>query len=166
MPDETGGNQAAAGGSISDLEVADWARIARPGLGDGSPVLAFRAVRLGALGSMAGAGLSGAVYLAGRKWARRRTFAGLPDIFRTMAELRLGIPHLIGPTPDPLEIELAETLSAAGVPNVGEPLCHLEAGFLAGALGGLTGQKILVRETGCWGLGQQTCRFIARIERR
>ncbi len=166
MPDEIGKDQAAAGGSISDLEVADWARIARPGLGEGSPVLAFRAVRLGALGSMAGAGLSGAVYLAGRKWARSLHFGSVPDIFRAMTELQLGIPHLIGQTPDQMEIEIAETLSAAGVPNVGEPLCHLEAGFLAGALGGLTGQKILVREIGCWGLGGQTCRFIARIERR
>jgi predicted hydrocarbon binding protein len=93
-------------------------------------------------------------------------FKSLPDVFRIMAELRLGLPHLIGQTPDQMEIEIAETLSAAGVPNVGEPLCHLEAGFLAGALGGLTGHKILVRETGCWGLGQQTCRFMARIERR
>lgn len=165
MPDENGGNPAPPGG-ISGLGVADWARIARPSLGTESPVLAFRAVRLGALGSMAGAGLSGAVYLAGRKWARSLPFGTLPDIFRTMTELRLGLPHLIGQTPDQMEIEIAETLSAAGIPNVGEPLCHLEAGFLAGALGGLTGQKILVREIGCWGLGQQTCRFIARIERR
>jgi predicted hydrocarbon binding protein len=165
MPDENEGDRAAPGG-ISGLAVADWARIERPSLGDAAPVLAFRAVRLGALGSVAGGGLSGAVYLAGRKWARGLTFATLPDIFRTMTELRLGIPHLIGQTPDQMEIEIAETLSAAGLPNVGEALCHLEAGFLAGALGGLTGQKILVRETGCWGLGQQTCRFIARIERR
>jgi predicted hydrocarbon binding protein len=165
MPDDNEGDKVAPGG-ISGHAVADWAGMARPTLGDAAPVLAFRAVRLGALGSVAGAGLSGAVYLAGRKWARSRTFAGLPDVFRTMAELRLGIPHLIGQTPDQMEIEIAETLSAAGLPNVGEPLCHLEAGFLAGALGVLTGQKILVRETGCWGLGQQTCRFIARIERR
>jgi predicted hydrocarbon binding protein len=123
-------------------------------------------VRLGALGSMAGAGLSGAVYLAGRNWARNLTFASLNDIFRVMTEQRLGLPHLIGQTPEQMEIEVAETLSAAGVPDVGEPLCHLEAGFLAGALGKLTGQKILVREIGCWGQGHQTCRFIARIERR
>jgi predicted hydrocarbon binding protein len=165
MPDENNGDKPTPGG-ISGLQVADWARIERPSLGAVSPVVAFRAVRLGALGSMAGAGLSGAVYLAGRRWARSLQFATLPDIFRTMTELQLGIPHLIGQTPDQMEIEIAETLSAAGLPNVGEALCHLEAGFLAGALGGLTGHKILVRETGCWGLGQQTCRFMARIERR
>jgi predicted hydrocarbon binding protein len=165
MTDEQEGEKA-AGPGIDALSVADWARLARPTLGDTSPVLAFRAVRLGALGSMAGAGLSGAVYLAGRNWARALPFASVPAIFQTMTELRLGLPRLIGQTPDQMEIEIAETLSAAGVPNVGEPLCHLEAGFLAGALGKLTGQKIRVRETGCWGLGQQTCRFVARIERR
>lgn len=154
------------GSSIGDLKAADWASIARPTLSDVGPVLAFRAVRLGALGSMAGAGLSGAVYLAGRNWARTLTFASVADIFRAMTELRLGLPRLIAQTPDQMEIEISETLSAAGVPNVGEPLCHLEAGFLAGALGGLTGRKILVREVGCWGLGHQTCRFVARIERR
>jgi predicted hydrocarbon binding protein len=154
------------GPGIGDLKAADWGAIARPTLGDVAPVPAFRAVRLGALGSMAGAGLSGAVYLAGRKWARSLTFASLNDIFRTMTELRLGLPRLIAQTPDQMEIEVSETLSAAGVPNVGEPLCHLEAGFLAGALGELTGRKILVRETGCWGLGHRTCRFVARVERR
>ena len=159
-------DEKASGAGIGDLKAADWASITRPTLSNLGPVLAFRAVRLGALGSMAGAGLSGAVYLAGRNWARALTFASLSDIFRAMTELRLGLPRLTAQTPDQMEIEISETLSAAGVPNVGEPLCHLEAGFLAGALGGLTGRKILVRETGCWGLGHQTCRFVARIERR
>ena len=148
------------------LTASDWAQLARPTLGGGGPLLAFRAVRLGALGSMAGAGLSGAVYLAGRNWARSQTFASLPHIFGAMADLRLGLPRLIGQTPDQMEIEIAETLSAAGLRAVGEPLCHLEAGFLAGALGLLTGQKIRVREVDCWGLGHPTCRFLARIEPR
>ena len=159
-------DEKSAGAGISDLKASDWASITRPTLGDVGPVLAFRAVRLGALGSMAGAGLSGAVYLAGRNWARTLTFASVADIFRAMTELRLGLPRLTAQTPDQMDIEISETLSAAGVPNVGEPLCHLEAGFLAGALGGLTGRKILVRETGCWGLGDPACRFVARIERR
>ena len=57
---------------------------------------------------------------------------------------------------------------APGAMGVGWIVISLGAGvgFLAGALGGMTGQKIRVREVGCWGLGHQTCRFIARIEPR
>lgn len=154
-------NAGIAGLSMSDITAAN-----RPTLGTVSPLAAFRAIRLGALGSMAGSGLNGAVYLAGRRWAQSLTFAAPADLFRMMAELRLGLPKLLNQTPDTMEIELAESLSGAGLPPIGEPLCHFEAGFLAGALMNLTGKRVQVRETQCWGTGQQTCTFVAKLESR
>jgi predicted hydrocarbon binding protein len=146
--------------------MADITGVMRPTLGALSPVAAFRAIRLGALGTVAGSGLNGAVYLAGRRWAQSLTFASPADLFRTMAELRLGVPRLISQTADTIEIELSESLSASGVPAVGEPLCQFEAGFLAGALGNLTSKRVQVRETACWGTGHQTCTFVAKLEPR
>jgi len=153
-------------GGIADLTMPQITSVARPTLGALSPVAAFRAIRLGALGTVAGSGLHGAVYLAGRRWAQSLTFASPADLFRTMAELRLGIPRLVQQTGDTIEIELAESLSGAGLPAVGEPLCHFEAGFLAGGLAGLTARRVQVRETACWGTGHQSCIFVAKLEPR
>ncbi|MDQ2809630.1 MAG: hypothetical protein M3Z04_22375 [Chloroflexota bacterium] len=134
-------------GSIGDLPMAMLTAADRPTLGAPAPVAAFRAIRLGAMGGMAGSGLNGAVYLAGRRWAAGLTFASPADLFRTMTELR-------------------ESLSGSGLPAVGEPLCHFEAGFLAGALAGLTHRRVQVRETACWGTGAQQCLFVAKLEPR
>lgn len=151
---------------IAGLAPVQIATVTRPTLGPEAAVAAFRAVRLGALGSMAGAGLNGAVYLAGRRWAQSLAFASPGDVFRTMVDLRLGLPRLVQQSSDTIEIALAESLSGAGVPPVGETLCHFEAGFLAGALSNLTGQRVQVRETACWGTGQQSCLFVAKLEPR
>lgn len=162
MPDPHTGHE----GGIADLSMADITAVDRPTLGPAAAVAAFRAIRLGALGTVAGSGLNGAVYLAGRRWAQSLTFSTPADLFRTLAELRLGVPRVLSQSADTIEIELAETLSAAGLPAVGEPLCHFEAGFLAGALATLTGKRVQVRETACWGTGGQRCVFVAKLEPR
>src|SRR5215216_5713283 len=105
MSDERPGDKA-TGPGMGDLRVADWGSSARPTLGDVAPVLAFSALRLGAVGTIADAGLSGEVYLAGRNWACSLTFGSLVDTLRSMTELRLGLPRLIGQTPDQMEIEI------------------------------------------------------------
>lgn len=151
---------------IGDLPMATITRADRPTLGALAPVAAFRAIRLGAMGGVAGSGLNGAVYLAGRRWAAGLTFASPADLFRTMTELRLGLPRLVSQSADQLEIELGESLSGSGLPAVGEPLCYFEAGFLAGALAGLTQRRVQVRETACWGTGAQQCLFVAKLDPR
>src|SRR4051812_22207803 len=91
--------------SIADLDMPTLTAAQRPQLGALSPVAAFRAIRLGALGSMAGSGLNGAVYLAGRRWAQSLPFSTPPDLLRTMTELRLGIPRVVSQSADTIEIE-------------------------------------------------------------
>ena len=162
MPDSHTGHE----GGIAGLSMADITTVDRPTLGPAAAVAAFRAIRLGALGTVAGSGLNGAVYLAGRQWAQSLAFAGPADLLRTLAELRLGVPRVLSQSADTIEIELAETLSAAGLPPVGEPVCHFEAGFLAGGLARLTGKRVQVRETACWGTGEQRCVFVAKLEPR
>src|SRR5947209_2163904 len=116
---------------IAGLAPGQIATVARPTLGPDAAVAAFRAVRLGALGSMAGAGLNGAVYLAGRRWAQSLAFAAPADVFRTMVDLRLGLPRLVQQSSDTIEIALAESLSGAGVTPGGVMLCHFAPGLLA-----------------------------------
>ncbi|HMA32987.1 MAG TPA: V4R domain-containing protein [Chloroflexia bacterium] len=162
MPDPTN----PGGKGIADLDMREIVTVTRPTLGALAPVAAFRALRLGGLETVAGPGLNRAVYLAGRRWAQSLTLASPADLFRTMAEMRLGVPKLLHQSSETIEIELAESLSAAGLPAVGQPLCHFEAGFLAGALSRLTGGRVQVRETACWGTGQQSCIFVAKLEPR
>lgn len=153
-------------GGIADLPMAMITAANRPTLGALAPVAAFRTIRLGAMSGVAGTGLNGAVYLAGRRWAASLTFASPADLFRTMTELRLGVPRLVSQNADQLEIELRESLSGSGLPAVGEALCYFEAGFLAGALAGLTQRRVQVRETACWGTSAQQCLFVAKLDPR
>jgi len=161
-----GESNAPGGTGIAGLPMSTITGGDRPTLGNLSPMAAFRAIRLAAMGEMAGSGLNGAVYRAGRRWAQSLSFASPAEVFKTMTELRLGVPRLVNQTPDTLEIELAESLSGSGLPVVGEPVCHFEAGFLAGALAGLTGRRVQVRETACCGTGAPTCLFVAKLEPR
>lgn len=50
-----------------------------------------------------------------------------------------------------------DCLTCSGLPDVGRPLCYLEAGILAGAVQRACGQWVRVRETRCWGLGDSFC---------
>ncbi|MFX1511634.1 MAG: V4R domain-containing protein [Promethearchaeota archaeon] len=52
--------------------------------------------------------------------------------------------------------------SAYGVqaPKIGEPLCHTLAGEIAGQIEVLLGRFARVRETSCWGLGDEYCEFL------
>ena len=151
-------------GGIADLPMALITAANRSTLGALAPLAAFRTIRLGAMRGVAGTGLNGAVYLAGRRWAARLTFASPADLFRTMTELRLGVPRLVSQTADQWEIELRESRSGSGLPAVGEALCYFEAGFLAGALAGRTQRRVPVRATACWGTGAQQCLFVAQLD--
>ncbi|ACV24687.1 DUF2507 domain-containing protein [Methanocaldococcus fervens] len=60
---------------------------------------------------------------------------------------------------DPIVIRIYDCISCAGLPYVGKPLCHLEAGFLSGFVENAYGKKCRVIETHCYGLGHDFCQF-------
>lgn len=52
---------------------------------------------------------------------------------------------------------------SVGISNVGEPLCHILAGEIAGSVQVLLGKHVKVTETSCWGLGDEYCDFKIEI---
>lgn len=61
-----------------------------------------------------------------------------------------------------LVFTVSEDLDCSGVPETGESLCSYEEGFIAGLLESFFGKRFQVKEIGCWGTGDRTCRFHAQ----
>lgn len=56
-----------------------------------------------------------------------------------------------------------ECLTCSHLPSIGQPLCYLESGLLAGALYKVLEQPVDVEETKCWGTGDNHCEMEATI---
>ena len=67
-------------------------------------------------------------------------------------------------TPESVEdgrivVKLDESMSSAGIPNLGQSVCYYEGGRITGGLSQITGDKWQFVETNCWGRGDKFCRF-------
>lgn len=62
-----------------------------------------------------------------------------------------------------IRIRSNESMTSAGIPPVARPVCHLERGFIAGAVAGYLGKNVSSQETRCWGLGDTFCEFLLTI---
>jgi hypothetical protein len=60
-------------------------------------------------------------------------------------------------------IHLHETASCAQAMDIGEPLCHFTAGEIAGMIEALLAERVIVRETACWGTGDTICEFYIKL---
>ena len=60
-------------------------------------------------------------------------------------------------------LQIAESATSAGMPDVNRPLCHFERGILAGAVSGFLGKDTTCEETKCWGLGDTFCEFLVKV---
>jgi len=56
-------------------------------------------------------------------------------------------------------VKLDESMSSAGIPNLGKAVCYYEGGRITGGLSEVTGEKWQFVETNCWGIGDDFCRF-------
>ncbi len=56
-------------------------------------------------------------------------------------------------------VKLDESMSSAGIPNLGKSVCYYEGGRITGGLSEVTGEKWQFVETNCWGMGDDFCRF-------
>lgn len=60
-------------------------------------------------------------------------------------------------------LTVSEDLDCSGLPLVGETVCDYDEGFIAGILNAYTGKDFEVKEIDCWGTGDRTCRFTAKL---
>lgn len=62
-----------------------------------------------------------------------------------------------------IKIKSSESMTSAGIPPVARPVCHLERGFITGAVSGYLNKQVTSQETRCWGLGDTFCEFVLSI---
>ncbi|MDI6744204.1 MAG: hypothetical protein QMD07_02390 [Thermodesulfovibrionales bacterium] len=56
--------------------------------------------------------------------------------------MKIGIPSILKSTDEKIVVRVDECVTCAGLPNIGEMVCHFEGGIIAGSL-----EKILKRPT-------------------
>ena len=139
------------------LDIPQIFNIDRPSMGDMVPIKLYRAVRLIAFRELMGSQLSSAVLqVAGQMLAGKLGVSGLTDAINAIEDLGVGKPCVQEQSDERLVLTLEECATCSGAPNIGEPLCYFEAGFLEAALSG-NGTQFTVTETQCWGLGDKIC---------
>ena len=132
----------------------------RPTLNGTVPISLYRMVRLLAFREVVGSKISAAILsVSGRSVARKMGVHGLSELLQALNEISLGRVQIEDQRDGRVVLVVTECATCSGAPNIGEPLCHFEAGFIAGALEGELGDHVRAVETRCWGLGDKICRW-------
>lgn len=109
-------------------------------------------------------GPTGVVYYqAGWRIGRHLEVGHLEEIPAKIEALGVGNLKLHSVKEDAVIVKWYECLTCSHLPPVGESLCYLEAGLLAGALSRVLGRSVEVEETKCWGTGEKYCQMEAAI---
>lgn len=144
------------------LDIAAIFHHDRPTFGGTVPIRLYRAVRLMAFRELLGSKLSAAVLnMSGKSVAEKMGIDGLKDTVKALHDLALCKAEVEERTDTGLVITATECATCSGMPNIGEALCHFEAGFVSGGLKATLGDSVNVVETKCWGLGDKICRWEA-----
>lgn len=80
-------------------------------------------------------------------------------MLKEMEASGIGIASITQQTPTHVDVVIHENAPAAGIPPRGSPVCHFQAGTLAGIFDALTKKPVVAREVKCWGLGDRLCEF-------
>lgn len=56
-------------------------------------------------------------------------------------------------------VRLDESMSSAGMPNLGKAVCYYEGGRITGGLSEITGIGWQFKEVNCWAMGDDFCKF-------
>lgn len=134
----------------------------RPTLGDMVPINLYRSIRLLAFREVLGSRISGAILgMTGRSVVKKMGVDSVRSLLQTLEDLSIGKSKIEDQKDDRAILSMTECATCSGAPNIGEPLCHFEAGFIAGGLEQVLGGRFKVVEINCWGLGDRICRYDA-----
>ncbi|MHA2299088.1 MAG: V4R domain-containing protein [Candidatus Hodarchaeales archaeon] len=86
-----------------------------------------------------------------------KEFYSNPEAFPLFISEDADILHIDG---DKATLRIFGSAYAVGMPKIGEPLCSMIAGEMAGQVQVLLGRYVKVTETACWGLGDDYCEFL------
>jgi predicted hydrocarbon binding protein len=101
------------------------------------------------------------MYYFGKELAKNLKFSNFGELCKFYEKYKLGRIEMV--SENPIKIRIYDCISCSGLPDVGKPLCHFEAGFLAGYIEGIYNKEAEAIETHCWGLGDKFCQFEIRL---
>ena len=131
-------------------------------------VATFRLLRWSQPAELSERALTVVLYSAGRTIGEAAVERGLvrslEDLVSFAYNQRIGLFDVVEYSGSRARILVYESISSAGIPNIGRAACHFERGLIAGVLHGLTKRRVLVQETHCWGLGYTHDAFDVKIE--
>lgn len=124
----------------------------------------FRIVRLMAWREMFGSDAPRLSYSAGEKVGRKLKAQSVSELIKMMEGFGITDVEIIsyydkGSEKDKMKIRFGNSAISSGMVFMGEPVCHFEAGLLAGALERILRKKIIVNETKCVAMGHDHCEF-------
>lgn len=148
--------------------------IGRTKLGQMVPVNVFRALRLEGMKEIAGRGANAIIYRGGRNLgynvgqdisSKMSNKADLNEyltiVVQAFEQLGIGLVSVAGGSfsNGQVYLQVDECVTCAGIPNIGETVCHFEGGVVAGIVQNFTGSIVTCKEVQCWGKGDKTCMF-------
>lgn len=146
------------------LDISQILEHDRPTLGDNVPLQLYRAVRLLAFREVLGSRISAAILgVSGRSVARKMGIESLQEVISALHDLSICKLTTLERNNGHIVFVATECSTCSGLPNIGEAVCHFEAGFIAGGLEPVFGGDVQVTETECWGLGNRVCRWEATL---
>lgn len=98
-------------------------------------------------------------YELGKRFVELGFIKSVDDLFNRFHESRLGLITVVKDTENKKIVDVYECISGSGLPNIGMPVCHFEAGILAGIFTKLTQKQHHAVETHCWATGYTACRI-------
>jgi len=144
---------------IGDLKISDINKSERKELGLNIPVVLFRLIRLTGLGKLLGASSGVALYSVGKTIGESLELKTPEELLKLVKNWKIGIPKVSEMTEHKITVQVFECVTCCGIPNIGEMVCHFEAGLIAGALSKILGKSTKATETKCYGKGDKVCQF-------
>jgi predicted hydrocarbon binding protein/predicted regulator of Ras-like GTPase activity (Roadblock/LC7/MglB family) len=138
-----------------------FSNVERGDLGRDVDVSIFRILRFMNLRKYTGIDSETLMYYFGKELSKNLKFSNFEELCKFYKKYKLGRIEMI--SENPIKIRIYDCISCSGLPDVGKPLCHFEAGFLAGYIENIYNKEAEAIETHCWGLGDKFCQFEIRL---
>ncbi|MCK4401517.1 hypothetical protein KAW08_04355 [bacterium] len=144
---------------FGELKISEIDKSERKKLGVDIPVTLFRLIRLIGMGKLLGDSSGAALYTVGKTVGETLGVKTAEELLKLVEDLKIGIPKVVEMSDKRIIVDVFECVTCSGIPNIGEVVCHFEAGLIAGALGKILGKGTKTTETKCWGKGDKVCEF-------
>ncbi|MBI5885179.1 MAG: DUF2507 domain-containing protein [Deltaproteobacteria bacterium] len=144
---------------IAELTLADIAKTNRKTLGNEAPIQVFRMIRLIGMHKMLGEGAGYALYAAGKDLGAALEVNSVAEFLDLVQRLKIGIPQVTASAEDRLVVFVEECITCSGLPDVGEMVCHLESGIIAGAVERILKRPARSAQTKSSSMGFNGCEF-------